>query len=61
LIGRRKDMTKEQSVKNTSWKMTYEEYKKCDCSKCGKKECPYRGKHNRVPRIDGGLSLCPNL
>lgn len=27
---------------------------------CGE-ECPHRGAYRRVPKIDGGLGLCPNL
>ena len=28
---------------------------------CKKEECPHRGAIRRVPEIDGGLGLCPNL
>lgn len=56
-------MTKEQFENNTGWKMTFEEYQKCDCMQCSKTfaECPHREAFRRVPRIDGGLGLCPNL
>ena len=54
-------MTKEQFENNTNWKMTYEEYQECDCTKCKNKDCVHRGAYRRVPRIDGGLGLCPNL
>ena len=43
-------MMTEERFKETNYKMSYEEYKKCDCT-------AYR----RVPEIDGGLGLCPNL
>lgn len=54
-------MTKEHFENNTNWKMTYEEYQKCDCTQCDKKDCVHRGAYRRVPRIEGGLGLCPNL
>ena len=55
-------MTKEQFQNNTNWKMTWEEFQKCDCSKCNQqKSCIHSGAYRRVPRIDGGLGLCPNL
>lgn len=53
-------MTK-QEFENTSYKMSYEEFEKCDCQKCNNKECLHRDAYRRVPRIDGGLGLCPNL
>lgn len=59
--GRYKDMTKEHFENNTNWKMTYEEFQKCDCTHCDKKDCVHRNAFRRVPRIDGGLGLCPNL
>ena len=49
-------MTKER-FKETNYKMSYEEYKKCDCTECKKEECPHRGAYRRVPEIDGGLGL----
>lgn len=54
-------MTREQFENNTSWKMSYEEYQKCDCTQCGKDNCVHRGTYRRVPVIDGGLGLCSNL
>ena len=42
-------MTRERFAE-TNWKMSYEEYQKCDCTECKK-----------VPEIDGGLGFCPNL
>ena len=56
-----KDMTKEQFENNTNWKMTFEEYQKCDCTQCDDKDCVHRNAFRRVPVIDGGLGLCPNL
>lgn len=54
-------VTREQFENNTSWKMSYEEFQKCDCTRCKKKEnCPHRKGFRRVPAIDGGLGLCPN-
>lgn len=53
-------MTREQFEK-TAWKMSYEEYQKCYCPDCEKEGCPHREAFRRVPRIDGGLGLCPNL
>jgi hypothetical protein len=54
-------MTKEQFENNTNWKMTFEEYLKCNCTHCDNKDCIHREAFRRVPVIDGGLGLCPNL
>lgn len=55
-------MMSEFDFKNgTRWKMSYEEYKKCYCQECKRKNCPHREAYRRVPEIDGGLGLCPNL
>lgn len=51
----------EERFKQTSWKMSYEEYKKCYCPECKRKDCPHREAFRRVPVIDGGLGVCPNL
>ena len=59
--GQYKDMTREQFKNNTNWKMTFEEYQKCDCTQCDNKDCIHRNAYRRVPRIDDGLGLCPNL
>lgn len=58
-----KDMaiTIEQFKENTNYKMTYEDFQKCDCTNCNKKDCVHRGAYRRMPVIDGGLGLCPNL
>ncbi len=56
-----KNMTREHFENNTNWKMSYEEFQKCDCTQCDKMECIHRGAYRRVPHIDGGLGLCPNL
>lgn len=54
-------ITREYFENNTAWKMTFEEFQKCDCTQCDKENCVHRGAFRRVPRIDGGLGLCPNL
>ena len=54
-------MTKEEFQK-TGWKMTYEEYVACYCPTCDKKAtCLHSGAFRRVPEVDGGLGLCPEL
>lgn len=53
-------MTKER-FQHTGWKMTWEEFQKCDCTKCSQENCMHRDAFRRVPKIDGGLGLCPNL
>ena len=45
----------------TLYKMSYEEYKLCDCIECNRKSCKHRDAYRRLPRVDGGLGLCPNL
>ena len=59
--GRYKDMTREQFETNTNYKMSYEKYQKCDCTHYDKNDCVHREAYRRVPVIDGGLGLCPNL
>ena len=54
-------MMTEERFKDTNYKMSYEEYKKCCCSECDKADCIHRNAYRRVPEIDGGLGLCPNL
>lgn len=54
-------MTKEKFENDTNYKMSYEEYKKCYCPECEKKDCVHRGAYRRMPIIDGGLELCPRL
>ena len=55
-------MMTEERFKETNYKMSYEEYKKCDCTECDNKaDCIHRDAYRRVPEIDGGLGLCPNL
>lgn len=53
-------MTRERFAE-TNWKMTYEEYQKCDCTECEREKCIHRDAYRRLPEIDGGLNLCPNL
>ena len=43
-------ITKEMFAE-TNWKMSYEEYQKCDCTECKKEECPHRGTYRRVPEV----------
>lgn len=54
-------MTREQFEHNTNWKMSYEEFEKCNCTKCDREGCIHREAFRRVPKCDGGLNLCPNL
>lgn len=54
-------MMTEERFKETNYKMSYEEYKKCYCGECDKVDCIHRNAYRRVPEIDGGLGLCPNL
>jgi len=53
-------MTKEEFKNSTRWKCSFEEFEKFDCSKCIK-QCIHKDAYRRVPKIDGGLGLCPNL
>lgn len=53
-------MTTER-FEETGYKMTYEEFQKCNCTKCKREGCPHREAYRRVPHIDGGLALCLNL
>lgn len=54
--------TPEEFTARTSWKMSYAEYVACDCTRCSRRDgCPHRGAYRRVPIVDGGLGLCPNL
>lgn len=54
-------MMTEERFKETNYKMSYEEYKKCYCHRCMKEDCIHRNTYRRLPEIDGGLGLCPNL
>ena len=54
-------MITEENFKKTAWKMSYAEFQKCDCAKCNKENCVHRDAYRRVPVVDGGLGLCPNL
>ncbi len=53
-------MTKEQFAQ-TLYKSDYETIKSCYCPDCKEENCPHRGAYRRMPQIDGGLGLCPNL
>lgn len=54
-------MMTEERFAETNYKMSYEEYKKCDCTCCVEEDCKHRNAYRRFPEIDGGLGLCPNL
>lgn len=55
-------MLNEQEFKErTAHKCTYEEYKACYCQNCDRADCIHRDAYRRLPKIDGGLGLCPNL
>ena len=54
-------MLSKEQFERTAWKMSYAEYKKCYCPDCDREGCPHREAFRRIPRIDGGLGLCPNL
>lgn len=54
--------TRKDFEQNTNWKMSYEEYQSCYCPTCKDSvECIHSGAFRRVPKIDDGLGLCPNL
>ena len=53
--------TPEEFAARTTWKMSYSEYVACCCERCSRESCPHRGAFRRVPVVDGGLALCPNL
>ena len=44
----------------TNYKMSFEEYLLCNCENC-KEDCVHRNAYRRLPKIDGGLSLCKKL
>ena len=48
-------MMTEERFKETGYKMSYDEYKKCYCPECGKTDCIHRDAYRRLPNIDGGL------
>lgn len=54
-------MMTEERFKETNYKMSYKEYEKCYCPECDKEDCIHRDAYRRLPEIDGGLGLCPNL
>jgi len=51
----------QEDFKKTGWNMSYEDYRKCHCPECSRENCKHRDAYRRVPRIDGGLGLCPKL
>jgi len=45
-----------------NWKCSFDEFVKIQCQYCDAKEdCIHKEAYRRVPVIDGGLGLCPNL
>lgn len=54
-------MITRKEFEDTLWKMSYEEYEKCYCPDCAEKNCIHRDAYRRLPKIDGGLGLCPKL
>lgn len=53
--------TAEEFKARTNWKMSYAEYVACCCTRCSREKCPHRDAFRRVPIVDGGMGLCPNL
>lgn len=54
-------MMSRERFEKSGWKMTYEQYNQIYCPDCGREGCPHRDAFRRVPEVDGGLGLCPNL
>ncbi len=54
-------LTEQEFRECTAHKCSYEEYKACYCQNCDIADCIHRGAYRRLPKIDGGLGLCPNL
>lgn len=50
-----------EAYEMSAFKCTFEEYKAIQCCNCDKEDYPHREAYRRVPHIDGGLGLCPNL
>lgn len=45
-----------------AWSISFEEYMKCYCPECERKDtCIHSGAFRRLPVVEGGLGLCPNL
>ena len=44
-------MMTEERFKETNYKMSYEEYKKCCCSECDKADCIHRDAYRRLLRL----------
>ena len=53
----------EERFKQTSYygKISYETFKKCNCSECDRENCIHREAFRRMPVEVGGLGLCPTL
>lgn len=54
-------MMDRKSFEETLYKMSYDEYRACYCPSCCRSNCIHRDAYRRVPKIDSGLGLCPNL
>lgn len=54
-------MISKERFEETAYKMSYEEYKVCACTACNREDCIHREAYRRIPTIDGGLGLCPEL
>ncbi len=54
-------LNKQEFRERTAHNCSYEEYKACCCQDCDKTNCVHRDAYRRLPKIDGGLGLCPNL
>lgn len=54
-------MISREQFEGTNWKMSYGEYLACHCPDCTRMDCIHRDAFRRLPKVDGGLELCPNL
>ena len=53
-------MTREE-FRKTGWKMSYEDFLKCDCTQCERENCIHRRAYRSVPKIYIVLGLCIKL
>jgi hypothetical protein len=54
-------MTRED-FESRGWKMSYDEFVRCECSDCIKAwNCIHKNAFRRFPTSDDGLGLCSNL
>lgn len=54
-------MVTKEILQKTNFKMSLDEYQRCDCASCGRQNCVHKNAYRRFPKIDGGLGLCYNL